>query len=155
MSHLFSLLLFCGCTAVGFGRYWQLRRRETLLEQGGVGVGPLAGAAVQSKPFHPTVVFRPVPGQPMPGLDLSSGIGTGFFPPRIPTAFGWSGCTISASPPGRTGSAGQGWNWPFPGWEEAVPNSSWICWTRLPPCSRKPTTKQKRCWFNRESSAGP
>ena len=34
MSHLFSLLLFCGCTAVGFGRYWQLRRRETLLEQG-------------------------------------------------------------------------------------------------------------------------
>lgn len=34
MSHLFSLLLFCGCTAVGFGRYWMLRRRETLLGQG-------------------------------------------------------------------------------------------------------------------------
>lgn len=34
MSHLFSLLLFCGCTAVGFGRYYLLRRREQLLGQG-------------------------------------------------------------------------------------------------------------------------
>ena len=34
MNHLFSLLLFCSCTAVGFGRYWLLRRQEKLLEQG-------------------------------------------------------------------------------------------------------------------------
>ena len=34
MSHLLSLLLFCGCTAAGVGRYLLLRRREQLLKQG-------------------------------------------------------------------------------------------------------------------------
>ncbi len=34
MSHLFSLLLFFGCTAAGVGRYLLLLRRETLLGQG-------------------------------------------------------------------------------------------------------------------------
>ena len=34
MSHLFSLLLFFGCTAAGVGRYLLLRRRELLLGQG-------------------------------------------------------------------------------------------------------------------------
>lgn len=34
MNHLFSLLLFCSCTAVGFGRYLLLGRRERLLSQG-------------------------------------------------------------------------------------------------------------------------
>ena len=33
MSHLFSLLLFFGCTAAGVGRYLLLRRRELLLGQ--------------------------------------------------------------------------------------------------------------------------